>query len=491
MAVTLLSGLFFFLLLPVLYLFFLRPSSNSNRRLPPGPFSWPLIGTLLPKLKKQPHVELSNLANKYGPLMVLKFGVEPVVVASSHTAAMEVLKNQDRVLSGRFAPHSTRIPGYIEHSMVWSDCTDYWKLIRKICRTELFSTKMLDAQSHVRERKVSELVDFLRRNKDGEVVRFADVIFGAILNVLGALIFDRDVYDYYDEGDNNLGMKGMIRQLMVLAAIPNLADLYPILGGSDLQGLRKASAKCVQRMNDSWAAIVKERRADKDGSHTDFLQVLIDAGFNDPQIDALLLETFGPGSDTSTSTIEWAMAELLRRPEKLQKVREELDTVIGKKPLRESDLPNLPYLHAVVKETLRLHPPVTFLLPHRAMETCEVMNHTIPKDCQLMVNTYAIGRDPKTWDDPLSFVPERFINSDVDYQGNDFHYIPFGAGRRICPGMSLATRVVRLILASLIHTFDWSLPDGMHPDELDMNDKFGLALLKDVPLVVVPKLQEL
>ncbi|XP_068646508.1 probable (S)-N-methylcoclaurine 3'-hydroxylase isozyme 2 [Aristolochia californica] len=473
------------LLLPLFYLFFLKPSPKN---LPPGPFSWPVIGTLLPKLKKQPHVELSNLAKTYGPLMLLKFGVEPVVVASSHTAATEVLKNHDRVLSGRFAPHSTRIKGYVEHSMVWADCTDYWKMVRKICRTELFSTKMLDTQSHVRERKVVELIEFLRE-RDGEVVKFADVIFGAILNILGALIFDKDVYDYEDKSDNNLGMKGMIRQLMVLAAIPNLSDLYPILGGSDFQGLRKASAKCVKRMNDSWASIVKERRANKSGSHTDFLQVLIDSGFKDPQIDALLLETFGPGSDTSTSTIEWAMAELLRRPEKLQKVRQELDKVIGANTLKESDLPNLPYLHAVVKETLRLHPPVTFLLPHRAMETCEVMNYTIPKDCQLMVNTYAIGRDPKTWDDPSSFVPERFINSDVDYQGNDFHYIPFGAGRRICPGMSLATRVVRLILASLIHTFDWTLPNGMHPDQLDMNDKFGLALLKDVPLLVVPKLR--
>ncbi|XP_058083577.1 probable (S)-N-methylcoclaurine 3'-hydroxylase isozyme 2 [Magnolia sinica] len=472
------------LFLPLIYLFLRKPSPKN---LPPGPFAWPIIGTLLPKLKKQPHIELSKLANTYGPLMLLKFGVEPVVVASSHTAAMEVLKDQDRVLSGRFAPHSTRIKGYIEHSMVWADCTDYWKMIRKICRTELFSTKMLDAQASAREAKVVELIEFLRR-KDGEVVKFADVIFGAILNVLGALIFNKDVFDFEDKTDNNLGMKGMIRQLMILASIPNLADLYPILGRSDLQGLRKASAVCVKRMNDSWAGIVKERRASNDQSKNDFLQVLIDAGFTDAQIDAMLLETFGPGSDTSTSTIEWAMAELLRNPTKLRKVREELDKVIGpNRAVKESDLPHLPYLHACVKETLRLHPPVTFLLPHRAIETCEVMNYTVPKDCQLMVNTYAIGRDPKTWPNPLSFTPERFLESDVDYQGNDFHYIPFGAGRRICPGLSLATRVVRLILGSLIHTFEWSLPNGMNPDELDMTDKFGLALLKDEPLLVIPK----
>ncbi|XP_010253990.1 PREDICTED: probable (S)-N-methylcoclaurine 3'-hydroxylase isozyme 2 [Nelumbo nucifera] len=484
---ALLVSFIFFLLSILSVVLFLKPSPNN---LPPGPFSWPIIGTLLPKLKKQPHVELSKLAQRFGPLMLLKFGVEPVVVASSHVAAVEVLKNQDRLLSGRFAPHSVRIKGYIEHSMVWADCTDYWKMVRKVWRTELFSTKMLDIQAHAREEKVSELMKFLIR-KEGEKVNFADVIFGSILNILGALIFSKDVYDFEDRTDNNLGMKGMIRQLMILAAIPNLADLYPILGGSDFQGLRKASAACVKRMNESWAAIVKQRRKNDDHSKNDFLQVLLDSGFSDPQIDAMLLETFGPGSDTSTSTIEWAMAELLRNPEKLVKVREELDRVIRRSNnVKESDLPNLPYLHACVKETLRLHPPVTFLLPHRAMETCQMMNYTIPKGCQLMVNTYAIGRDSKTWEKPLSFLPERFLNSELDYQGNDFQYIPFGAGRRICPGLSLATRVVRLILASLLHTFDWSLPDGMHPDELDMNDKFGLALQKDIPLVVIPKLRK-
>ncbi|KAK9082888.1 hypothetical protein Scep_029359 [Stephania cephalantha] len=488
--VLLLATLLLLFILPIVY-FTLIIKQRSPKNLPPGPPAWPLIGTLLPKLKKQPHLELTKLATTYGPLMLLKFGVEPVVVASTHDAAMQVLKTHDRILSGRFAPHSVRIKGYFEHSMVWADCTDYWKMVRKIWRTELFSTKMLDAQAGIRERKVGELMRFLRR-KEGEVVRFADIVFGCILNILGSVVFNNDVYDYDDESDGNeKGMKGMIRQLMVLAAIPNLADLYPVLGSSDFQGLRKASAECVSKMNESWAKIVRERRASGDHSRNDFLDVLIQQNFSDPQIDALLLEIFGPGSDTSTSTIEWAMAELMRSPETLKKVQEEVNTVVGmNREVRESDLASLPYLHACMKETLRLHPPVTFLLPHRATETCQVMNYTVPKGCQLMVNTYAIGRDPKTWDEPLRFKPERFVNSEVDYQGNDFHYIPFGAGRRICPGLSLATRVIRLILASLVKDFEWSLPNGMHPGELDMQDKFGLALLKDVPLLVVPKLNQ-
>ncbi|KAK1289780.1 putative (S)-N-methylcoclaurine 3'-hydroxylase isozyme 2 [Acorus calamus] len=479
------------LFLPIITLYLLRPTKRP-RNLPPGPFAWPVIGTILSKMKKQPHAELARLARIHGPLMLLYHGLEPVIVASTATAASEVLKSQDRALSARFAPNSVRLPGYIEHSMVWADCTDYWKSVRKIWRVELFSNRMLDLQARVREAKAHELVRFLRA-REGQEVTLADVVFGSILNVLGMIVFSKDVFDLEGKAvENDTGMKGMIRQLMVLAAIPNLADLYPFLGRLDMQGLRRASGECVKRMNGSWAAIVKERRASGGGrDENDFLKVLIDEGFSDPQIDAMLLEIFGPGSDTSTSTIEWAVAELLRNPQKLAKVREELDSVIGRSgtPIKESDLPNLPYLHACVKETLRLHPPVTFLLPHRASEPCEVMGYTIPKDCQLMVNTYAIGRDPATWTEPEKFEPERFVGSEVDYQGNDFQYIPFGAGRRICPGMSLASRVVRLFLASLVHGFDLGLPNGMKAEEMDMTDRFGLALLKDVPLVVVPKVR--
>ncbi|KAK9146227.1 hypothetical protein Sjap_006130 [Stephania japonica] len=283
-----LATLLLLFIVPIVYFILIK---RSPKNLPPGPPAWPLIGTLLPKLKKQPHLELSKLARTYGPLMLLKFGVEPVVVASTQDAAMQVLKTHDRILSGRFAPHSVRIKGYFEHSMVWADCTDYWKMVRKIWRTELFSTKMLDAQAGIRERKVGELMGFLRR-KEGEVVRFADVIFGCILNILGSVVFNNDVYDYDDEIDNEKGMKGMIRQLMVLAAIPNLADLYPLLGSSDFQGLRKASAECVTRMNESWSKIVRERRESGDHSRNDFLDVLIQQNFSDPQIDALLLVSY-------------------------------------------------------------------------------------------------------------------------------------------------------------------------------------------------------
>lgn len=196
---------------------------------------------------------------------------------------------------------------------------------------------------------------------------------------------------------------------------------------------------------------------------------------------------FGAGTETSASTIEWAIAELTKNPTILSKLRQEIQTIVGHNPIKESHLPHLPYLQACVKETLRLHPPTPLLLPHKALEPCQLLGYTIPKDCQVMVNAWAIGRDPKTWKDPLNFSPERFLNSNVDFKGNDFELIPFSSGRRICPGVPLATQFLQLIVGTMVQSFEWGLPNGMQPSELVMDEKFGLTLQKEPPLLIVPK----
>lgn len=187
------------------------------------------------------------------------------------------------------------------------------------------------------------------------------------------------------------------------------------------------------------------------------------------------------------------MAELIKNPESMEKVVEELEgIVLNQDSVKESNLLKLSYLQACIKETLRLHPPAPLLLPHRASESCQVMNYRIPKDAQVLVNVWAIGRDPSIWDEPLKFKPERFLNSAaMDFnKGNDFELLPFGAGRRICPGLSMAARHVPSVLASLIHCFDWSLPqakDDHQQQQLDMNEKFGVTLQKEKPLLLIPK----
>lgn len=199
-------------------------------------------------------------------------------------------------------------------------------------------------------------------------------------------------------------------------------------------------------------------------------------------------EMFTAGTDTTTSTLEWAMAELLRNPKTLKKVQSELRTTLGsKKKLDDRDIENLPYLKAVIKETLRLHPPLPFLVPHMAMDSCEMFGFYIPKGTQILVNVWAIGRDPKTWENPLEFKPERFLEpSTVDYKGHHFEFIPFGSGRRICPAVPLASRVLPLALGSLLLLFDWVLAHGMKPEDMDMTERMGITLRKAVPLKVIP-----
>jgi len=184
--------------------------------------------------------------------------------------------------------------------------------------------------------------------------------------------------------------------------------------------------------------------------------------------------------------VEWAMTELLQNPVSMSKVCDELARVIGsRKNIEESQIGQLPYLQAVVKETFRLHPPVPFLIPRQGEVATKVIDYTIPKGARLLINIWAMGRDANVWPEPDKFMPERFLEKMVDLKGGDFNLIPFGAGRRICPGMPLAIRMVHLVLGSLLNQFKWRLPVEVERNGVDMAEKFGVTLIKAVPLCAI------
>ncbi|XP_034710271.1 probable (S)-N-methylcoclaurine 3'-hydroxylase isozyme 2 [Vitis riparia] len=489
--ISIFSFLYALLLLPFLVILkhiFLKPPP-----LPPGPYPWPIIGNLL-QMGKNPHAKLANLAKLHGPLMSLRLGTQLMVVASSPAAAMEVLKTHDRALSGRYLSSSVPVknPKLNHLSIVFAkDCNTNWKNLRAICRMELFSGKAMESQVELRERKVTELVEFLA-TKEGEVVKVMDLVFTTICNILSNKFFSMDLCDFEDEGRVGGALKDLIHKNAEFGATPNLSDYYPILGGLDIQGINKKAKEMFERIPTTWEDILKERRTQRSNrsSHRDFLEALLEIGFEDDQINQVILELFSAGAETSSLTVEWAMAELIRNQDALDKLRGELRQIVGESPVRESHLPRLPYLQACVKEALRLHPPAPLLLPHLAAETCQVMGYTIPKDSQIFVNIWAMARDPKIWDDPLSFKPERFLDSKLDFKGNDFEYIPFGAGRRICPGLALGGRQVPLILATFVHLFGWSLPGNMDSAQLDMEEWLVITLRKEQPLRLVPRVRK-
>ncbi|XP_059643857.1 probable (S)-N-methylcoclaurine 3'-hydroxylase isozyme 2 [Cornus florida] len=485
------------LLLPVIF-FILKHFksyflSKSGLPLPPGPSPWPILGNI-PHMGKKPHITLANFARSYGPLMSLRLGAQILIIGSSKTAAEEILKTHDRILSARYVPSAVpaKSSKFNHLSLGWAlECNDRWKNLRTICRTELFSGKAIESQACLREKKVMDMVKFLG-GKEGKEVKVGELGFATLFNMLSIVLISRDFISLEKESVDG-GMKGLVGKYVELISAPNLPDFYPILGALDLQGLNKKAKEVFVRICETWEPIIEDRREGRKGnasSQKDFLDVLINNSCTNDQINYLLLELFSAGTDTSTSTVEWAMAELIKSPECIKKIREELTREIKQDFVKESHLPQLHYLQACFKETLRLHPPAPFLLPCRAPESCRVMNYAIPKNCQVLVNVWAIGRDPMIWEDPLKFKPERFLNSTLDFKGNDFEFLPFGAGRRICAGLPMAAKQLPLILASLIHSFDWSLPHGNAPNELDMNEKVAVILRKEHPLVLIPKIKK-
>ncbi|CAN4106804.1 unnamed protein product [Withania somnifera] len=210
--------------------------------------------------------------------------------------------------------------------------------------------------------------------------------------------------------------------------------------------------------------------------------------FDRDHVKAILLDMLVGSMDTSATAIDWILSELLRQPNILKMLQKELEEKIGlKRMVEESDLESIEYLDMVIKESFRLHPVAPLLIPHQSIEDCIIDGYFIPKKSRIIVNTYAIGRDPKVWpNNPDEFVPERFVGSSIDLRGRDFELLAFGSGRRSCPGLQLGLTMVRLVVAQLVHCFDWELPNGMSPEDLDMGEEFGLVITRAKHLMAIP-----
>ena len=196
---------------------------------------------------------------------------------------------------------------------------------------------------------------------------------------------------------------------------------------------------------------------------------------------------FVAGTDTTAATLEWTMTELARHPEVMKKAQGEVRSIAGKtRKVEESHLQHLHYLKAVIKETMRLHPSVPLLVPRESMDECILDGYKIPAKTRVLINTYAIGRDPNSWENPLEYDPKRFEDANIDVKDQDFRFLPFGGGRRGCPGYTFGLASVEIALARLLFHFDWALPQGVGTDDVDLSEIFGLATRKRTPLVLVP-----
>ncbi|XP_071932550.1 cytochrome P450 76T24-like [Coffea arabica] len=494
--ITIVSSLVFYL---VIWAFIHVITSNlrsrkSAARLPPGPYSFPIIGNLH-QLGEKPHQSFAKLSKTYGPLMFLKLGSKATILVSSADVAREVLQRYDQLFSSRAAPTAAQALDHHKISMVWLPVLSQWRNIRKMCKENIFATPRLDASQGLRQEKLRELCEYLHKSSvSRKAVNVGDAAFTTSLNLMSRTLFSKDFANY--DSNSSQELREVAWGVMKNVGASNLSDYFPVLQRIDPQGIMRDTKFYFQRLFDIFDDIIDERlqvRGTSEAKQKDLLEALLDhsikneSEFNRNDLKHLLLDLFVAGIDTTSATVEWAMTELLRSPDKIAKARAELKEVIGEKEgVQESDISRLPYLQAVIKETFRLHPPAPLLVPHKADEDVEINGFIVPKDIQVLVNVWASGRDPTMWSDPENFEPERFLGSDIDVRGQHFELIPFGAGRRICPGLPLAYRMVHLMLASLIHNIDWKLEDGMKPEDLDMEEKFGLTIQKALPLKAIP-----
>ncbi|CAJ2639994.1 unnamed protein product [Trifolium pratense] len=461
--------------------------SDPTPNLPPGPLKLTIIGNIHNLIGSLPHHKLRDLSTKYGPLMHLKLGEVSTIVVSSSEYAKEVMKTHDLVFSSRPSIQASEIMNN-SLGIAFAPYGDYWRQLRKICTLELLSSKRVQSFQPIRSEEVNNLIKWIA-SKEGSQINLTKEVFSTISTIISRTAFGKKCKD-------NQKFISLVKEASKVAGGFNLGDLYPSykwlqnISGlkPKLEKLHKQTDKILQNIVDEHREVNKSR-VNEDHGVEDLVDVLLKQEYclNDNCVKAVILDIYGAGSDSSASTITWAMAEMIKNPRIIEKVQAEVREAFDKeiKP-NESDLDKLEYLKYVVKETLRLHPPGALLLPRECGQTCKINGYDIPFKSKVIVNAWAIGRDPNHWDDPDKFYPERFIESSVDYKGNNFEFIPFGAGRIMCPGVMFGLVNVEYPLALLMYYFDWKLSNAKKNEDLDMSETFGVAVTRKDDLFLIP-----
>ncbi|XP_010531548.1 PREDICTED: cytochrome P450 93A3-like [Tarenaya hassleriana] len=401
--------------------------------LPPGPPGLPIVGNL-PFLSPELHTYFEGLAGKYGPIFKLRLGAKLAVVVSSPETAREVLKTHDVTFANHDVPVAGRVNTYGGVDILWLPYGQEWRMLRKVCVSRMLSSATLDSSYALRRAEIRRTVRFLEdRGRSGSPVNLGEQIFMAILNVILQMLWGATVADEERESVGS-EFRELISEMTEIVGIPDISDFFPVLGRFDLQGLVKRMRKPAQQLDRLFDRVINQRlRVDKrnQGDGQDFLQFLLKVREEDQStpltmdhVKAVLTDMVLGGIDTSSNTIQYAMAELINRPEVKKRAQQELDEVVGKdNVVEEPHITKLRYLSAVMKETLRVHPIFPLLIPHRSSQSAVVSGYTIPKDTKVFVNVWAIHRDPRSWENPLEFDPDRFLGRTGDFSGNNFSYL--------------------------------------------------------------------
>nr|WET52744.1 cytochrome P450 71AT248 [Callicarpa americana] len=479
------------LLVTIFFLVARRKGLRKEPRHPPGPPSLPLIGNLHQyPYNSNLHICFSKLSYKYGPLIYMKIVKLPIIVISSANLAKQALMHNDRAFSGRPCTIASAKLSYNNLDIVCSSYSSYWREMRKIIVLHLFTHKQVHSFRPVRRDEVSRVINEIsKRANSNQVINLGEIILSFTIGLTCRVAFGKrhEEYKRFDKVLDDL-------QTMMVGVF--VADHFPSLGWIDkLTGMTSRLDKIFKDLDSFYQQLIDEhlspsRPNSMDGDVIDLLIQLREqhASIGWDNIKAILMNVFAAGTETSAVVLKWAMTALMKKPSAMKKAQQEIRSLVGKKGrVEEDDIDKLHYLKAVIKETMRLYPPVPLSLPRETTERCTINGYEIEPKTWVFVNLWAIGRDPETWENPNEFLPERFLNNTIDFKGQDFGLIPFGSGRRICPGLSLGVAAVELALANLLYSFDWELPDGMKEDDIDTETLPGVTLRKKNDLCLVAK----
>ncbi|KAL2479143.1 Cytochrome [Forsythia ovata] len=459
----------------------------------PGPSGLPVLGLVFAFTGSLTHRVLSKLALSFKAtrLMAFSVGFTRFIISSHPETAKEILN------SSAFADRPVKESAYellFHRAMGFAPYGEYWRNLRRISATHLFCPKRIACFGNFRNEIGMKMVNQIKLSmeKNGELQVKKTLHFGSLNNVM-MTVFGK-CYEFDIENENGVLLESLVSEGYNLLGIFNWTDHFPVLGWLDLQGVRKRCRNLVAKVNIFVGKIIEEHMlkrtkngslADSDEDSNDFVNVLLDLEkenmLSDSDMIAVLWEMIFRGTDTVAILLEWILARMILHPDIQAKAQFELDTIVGTdRTVTDSDLPNLPYLQAIVKETLRVHPPGPLLSWARlAIHDTHVGHHFVPAGTTAMVNMWAITHDEKLWSEPNAFRPERFLDEDVAIMGSDLRLAPFGSGRRVCPGKTMGIATVHLWLAQLLQKFRWVDSDN----GVDLSECLKLSMEMKQPLV--------
>ncbi|KAM0044011.1 putative flavonoid 3'-monooxygenase [Helianthus debilis subsp. tardiflorus] len=486
--------LFLSIVLFVVFAFLFPPGGLAwalSKTAIPGPSGLPILGHVFTFTSSLTHRTLAKLSTTFNatPLMAFSVGLTRFIISSHPDTAKEILN------SSSFADRPVKESAYellFHRAMGFAPYGEYWRNLRRISSIHLFCPKRISSFGEFRLKlglkMVNQVSSSMNRNGFVEVKKLLH--FASLNNVMMS-VFGKS-YDDFDK--DGFELEELVREGYELLGIFNWSDHFPIIGWFDIQGVRRRCRELVCRVNVFVAEIIKEHREGRsDGGATvgyegDFVDVLLDLEsenkFTESDMIAVLWEMIFRGTDTVAILLEWILARMILHPDIQERAQSEINSVVGSgRPVSDEDLPNMPYLHAIVKETLRMHPPGPLLSWARlAIYDTQVGPHMIPAGTTAMVNMWAITHNDQIWAGPERFNPDRFIGHEVSIMGSDLRLAPFGAGRRVCPGKAMGLATVQLWLAQLLQNFKW-VDSRSGSDSVDLSECLKMSMEMKKPLV--------